>query len=186
MDDPRSEASEDLRDINAALAGDENAYARLVRRYQPLVFRQMFRFTRERMVLDELVQEVFVEAYFSLKSYRAKAPFLHWLRRIATRVGYRHWKRTARQRRVDDAAREAAPAPSARLEEPSDAAALVFGYLERLAPPDRLVLTLLYLDECDNDEIAVRMGWSRTLVRVRAHRARNRLKKMLEDEGFTL
>jgi RNA polymerase sigma-70 factor (ECF subfamily) len=179
-------AAEDAADIRAALSGDDEAYRRIVRRYQPLVFRQMFRFTRDRVILDELVQDVFVEAYFSLKGYRATAPFLHWLRRIATRVGYRHWKRSARQNRIAAAAREAASTEPGVARDPSDAGALVFEYLKRLSPPDRLVLTLLYLEQCENDEIAERTGWSRTLVRVRAHRARNRLKRILEEEGIEL
>lgn len=186
MTDANQEAgAEDLADVRSALAGDDEAYARIVRRYQPLLFRQMHRFTRDRAVLDELVQEAFVEAWFSLKSYRAKAPFLHWLRRIATRVGYRYWKQLERRRRLDSAAREQAQAAPANPDAaPDDAGEVVFAYLERLPPPDRLVLTLSYLDECSTKEIADRTGWSPTLVRVRAHRARQRLKRILEDEGI--
>lgn len=186
MDDATPSTNEDLDDIRAALGGDEDAYARIVQRYQPVVFRQMWRFTRDRNVLDELVQEVFVEAYFSLKGYRAKAPFLHWLRRIATRTGYRHWKREGRQSAIRESAVAAAAQNHTELNvnRPSDAGEIVYRYLEWLAPADRLVLTLLYLDGCGTDEIAERTGWSRTLVRVRAHRARNRLRRILEDEGI--
>ena len=187
MDEPDTVSAEDASDIEAARKGDEEAFARVVRRYQPLVYRQMFRFTRDRVVLDELVHEAFVEAYFSLKGFRGTAPFLHWLRRIATRVGYRHWKRADRQRRIQDAAHNRAyialpQGPHA----PSDDGDVVFAYLQQLAPPDRLVLTLMYLEECDNDEIAERTGWRPTLGRVRAHRDRKRLKRILEDGGIEL
>lgn len=175
----------DAEDIQAALRGDDEAYARLVRRYQPAIFRQMWRFTRDRVILDELVQEVFVEAFYSLKGFKRKAPFEHWLRRIATRVGYRHWKRKARDQRVAEAAAEDAAVQPALTKPatPSDAGEQVHLYLSQLAPADRLVLAMHYLEECDAGEIAERTGWSRTLVRVRAHRARNRLRKMLEDAG---
>ena len=53
----------DQRDIAASLKGDGEAYARLVRQYQDRVAAQMWRFTRDPVVLEELVQEVFVEAY---------------------------------------------------------------------------------------------------------------------------
>jgi DNA-directed RNA polymerase specialized sigma24 family protein len=53
----------DQRDIAASLNGDGEAYARLVRHYQDQVAAQMWRFTRHPAVLEELVQEVFVEAY---------------------------------------------------------------------------------------------------------------------------
>ena len=58
----------------------------------------MWRFTRDRVQWEELVHDVFVEAYLSLRSYRGEAPLLHWLRKIATRVGYRWWKHRNRQK----------------------------------------------------------------------------------------
>ena len=88
----------DRRDIRSTLDGNEDAYACLVERYEAQVFAQMWRFTRDRLVLEELVQDVFVEAYLSLARFRGEAPFLHWLRRIATRVGYRFWKHERRDR----------------------------------------------------------------------------------------
>ncbi len=57
----------------------------------------MTRFTRDERMLEELVHDVFVEAYFSLDGYRGDAPFEHWLQRIATRVGYRYWTRRGRE-----------------------------------------------------------------------------------------
>jgi DNA-directed RNA polymerase specialized sigma24 family protein len=50
------------------------------------------------VILDQLVQDVFVEAYMSLKGFRGRAPFLHWLRRVATRVGFRYWKSRTRKK----------------------------------------------------------------------------------------
>jgi DNA-directed RNA polymerase specialized sigma24 family protein len=44
-------------------------------------------------------------------------------------------------------------------------------------------LTLFYFDECDMNEIASRTGWNRTLVKVRLHRARKRLKALLNEAG---
>lgn len=171
----------DQADIAASLAGDECAYARLMGRYQPLVARQMLRFSRDRGVVDELVQEVFVQAYLSLGKFRSTAPFEHWLRRIATHTGYTYWKRQARERTRSEALAQLPP-PSA-IATPSDAAAYVQGLLGTLSPPDRLVLTLMYLEECDTAEIALRTGWSRTLVKVRAFRARKKLRQRLEDAG---
>jgi hypothetical protein len=90
--------SREREDIAASLKGDGEAYRRLVVQYQGLIAGQMQRFSRDPVVLEELVQEVFVEAYLSLKSFRGSAPFLHRLRTLATRTGYRHWKRPARRR----------------------------------------------------------------------------------------
>ena len=53
--------------------------------------------------------------------------------------------------------------------------------LSQLAPRDRLVLTLMYLEEQSVDEIAEATGWSRSMVKVQAWRARKRLKRLLES-----
>jgi RNA polymerase sigma-70 factor (ECF subfamily) len=176
-------AAEDQHDIAATLGGDGSAYARLVKRYEQRIAAQMWRFTRNPGTLDELVQETFVEAFTSLRNYRGDAPFLHWLRRIATRVGYRHWK--GRRRDLDRAERLNAigPAPEPATSGPSDAAEYLFRLFETLPVQDRLVLTLMYFEECDTREIADRMGWTRSLVKVRAHRARNKLRVLLEEAG---
>ena len=136
--------------------------------------------------MAELVQDVFVEAYLSLGSFRGKAPFLHWLRRIATRVGYRHWKRRKREReRFADASRQHLGALVVCEDPtPAEAAEHVHKLLEQLPAKDRLVLSLQYFEECDTSEIAERTGWSRTLVKVRAHRARRKLRNLLEEAGI--
>ena len=176
----------DPRDIAASLNGDSEAYGQLVQRYQNQVAAQMWRFTRDPVVLEELVQDVFVEAYFSLKSFRGQAPFLHWLRRIATRVGYRYWKSKARRRHREEPLTETILKLTMAPKGPTsfEAAEAVYGLLAKLAPPDRLVLTLFYFEECDTDEIAVRTGWNRTLVKVRLHRARKKLKALLNESSI--
>ena len=52
--------------------------------------------------------------------------------------------------------------------------------LDRLEPDDRLVLTLLEAEECSTAEIAQLTGWSIAKVKVRAHRARKRLRRVLQ------
>jgi len=176
----------DRNDIAASLQGDGAAYARLVRRHEAAVTRQMAHYTRNPAELRELVQEVFVEAYRALPGYRPQAPFAHWLSRISSRAGYRHWKtlRRERERTVPlEEWHERTLAAPVENRTPSEAAELLYRLLERLPAKDRLVLTLMYFEECDVRAIAERMGWSQTLVKVRAFRARRRLKSMLEESG---
>jgi RNA polymerase sigma-70 factor (ECF subfamily) len=174
----------DLEDIRRCLRGDGEAYRRLVQRHQAQVAAILWRFSRDAETHEELVQDVFVEAYVSLSGYRAHAPFSHWLSRIATRVGFRFWKRQARK----------SAHPTVPLEEwdqlppelpdalsPSEAADLVHRLLAQLPPRDRLVLTLRYLDGHDVDATARLTGWSRTLVKVQTWRARNKLKRLFEQ-----
>lgn len=177
---------DDAHDIRGSLDGDEHAYARLVQRYEALVGKQMWRYSRDPRVAEELVQEVFVEAYVSLKGFRGRAPFEHWLRRIATRVGYRHWRRSARRREREQSleAMTVPPIPKVANTSPSEAGEYLHTLLQHLPPRDRLVLTLQYFEECSTEEIADRTGWSRSLVKVQAFRARKKLKTMLEEAGY--
>ena len=181
-----SEDNSDAQDITDALNGEEAAYARLLRRYEKEIARQMWRFTRDAETLESLVHDVFVEAYLSLPKFRAQAPFLHWLRRIATRVGYRHWKQNARWNRHEDTryVAEIKNGLVADNPEPSEAAEYVFYLLENLPIEDRLVLTLRYFEQCDTREIADRTSWSVAKVKIRAWRARKKLAAMLQDAGY--
>jgi RNA polymerase sigma-70 factor (ECF subfamily) len=171
----------DRRDIAASLGGDEAAFARLIRRHEPAVAALAWRFTRDLAEREELVQDVFVEAYFGLDGFRGDAPLEHWLRRIATRVGYRFWKRRSQRGREAPLADLDPPAPPGETD-PAAAGAAVQALLSRLPPPERLVLTLMYFDDCSVQEIAGRMGWSRAMVKMRAHRARRRLKAIAQRE----
>ena len=188
MDQAEPDVQADWADIRASLDGDGQAFGRLVQRYQQPIAAYLWRFTRQRQVWEELIQDVFVEAFLSLRGYRADAPLLHWLKRIATRVGYRHWRnRQAKRREMPISEAEAVtdadqPDATSRCE----ASELVHALLSRLSPRDRLVMTLVYLEECSTREIAQLTGWSESLVKVQTHRARKRLKKLCDREGIDL
>jgi RNA polymerase sigma-70 factor (ECF subfamily) len=163
------------------LGGDGDAYARLVQRHQQEVADYMWRFTRSRGEWEELVHDVFVEAYLSLRGYKARSPWSHWLKRIATRVGYRYWKIRRRQRERAVPLSESTAATLAARDNSKaaqDAGRLVHELLMQLSPRDRLVMTLKYLEGYTMTEIADLTGWSETMVKVQAHRARKRLQKI--------
>jgi len=182
---PKAVNDQDVGDIQDSLNNDDEAYARIVRRYQNQIASYMFRFSRQQEECEELVQEVFVEAYFSLHSFKKKSPFFHWLRRIATRVGYRFWKSRARDR-----ARSAiTPQEWGQLQAAADqrlaaqeAGELLHKFLMQLPPRDRLVLTLMYIEEQSVEKIASLVGWSQNMVKVQLHRARGKLKKLLDHQ----
>jgi RNA polymerase sigma-70 factor (ECF subfamily) len=176
----------ELEDVRQSRQGDSDAYRRLIERHQEHVSGILWRFSRDRLVHEELVQDVFVEAYMSLRGYRGKAPFEHWLSRIATRVGYRYWKQTARRRETENFTLEEwdrVPDGSAEQMDPSEAASLVHRLLAQLRPRDRLVLTLRYLEGCDVAETARRTGWTRGMVKVQTLRAKKRLEKLIAKAG---
>lgn len=182
------DAQADENDIRASLDGDGEAFGRLVQRYQQPIAAYLWRFTRQRQTWEELIQDVFVEAFLSLRGYRGDAPLLHWLKRIATRTGYRHW-RTRQSKRRELPICEAEAVTDADQENASsrcEAGELVHSLLSRLPARDRLVMTLVYLEECGTGEIAALTGWSVALVKVRTHRARKRLRRLCDQEGIEL
>ena len=137
------------------------------------------------------MQDVFVEAYLGLGTYRRKAPFQHWLARIATRVGYRYWKEKARRRKAEPSTLSNGTGPprmtaSAVHLSLNDAATLLYNLFEQLPPRDRLVLTLRYLDQCDVAETAQRTGWTKTMVKVQTLRAKKRLQNLVKQGGTEL
>jgi len=179
------DASAEALDVERAREGDGEAMARLIGRHQAAVARQMWRFTREPAEHRELVQDVFVSACFGIKRYRGDGPFLHWLRKIAVRTGYAFWKRAARRRRETILDPETLEQLTADPDDASasEAAELVHHALSRLSPRDRVVLTLLYLEERSVAEIAGLLGWSASMVKVQAWRARKKMKRLLEGGG---
>ncbi|MBI5252461.1 MAG: RNA polymerase sigma factor [Desulfomonile tiedjei] len=179
--------SSDMEEIRLSLDGDGAAYERLVGRYEKVISARMWRFTRDTFKHRELVQDVFVEAYLSLKTFRGKAPFEHWLSRIATTVGYRHWRTKIKERSnrtVPIEEWDQATWEEPESMEPEKAAEILHSLLERLPPRDRLVLMLRHVENRSIEETAELTGWSRTMVKVQAWRARNKLKKLFEAAGL--
>ena len=169
---------------SAVLRGDGDAFARIINRHQAKIADQMRRFSRDPLVIEELVHEVFVEAYTSLKSFRSDAPLVHWLRKIAVRVGYRYWKHQSRHAgqsvslsSIEERLSQFSIGEQASME----ASETLGGLLELLSPSDRLVLTLIYWDGCSVAEAAELSGWTKANVKIRAHRARKRLGKLIEE-----
>ncbi len=180
---------EDIEDIGAGLNGDEHAYARLVRRHQPRVATRMWKFSRDAADHEDLVQEVFVQAFLGLKNYRGDAPFEHWLARIATRVGYRFWKINARDRTIQSVPIEDLEhllSSDSRDVDAQQAGATLHQLMDMLPPRDRLVLVLRYVEERSVEETAGLTGWTQTMVKVQSWRARKKLRKLLEDAGMEL
>jgi len=168
----------DWADIQASRDGDEQAYARLVQQHQTMVATYMWHFTRNRADWEELVQDVFVEAYLSLPTYKRRAPFPHWLKRIATRVGYRYWRQRRPLTSVPDGPTECQISVEDATRSAVEAAELVHFLLGKLSPPSRLIMTLHYLEQQPVAEIARLTKWSPSRVKVTMFRARRHLKKI--------
>ncbi len=175
----------DWDDIQACLNGNNEAYRSLVQRHEAQITKLMWRFTRNRSECEKLVEDVFVEAYFSLKNYKGNAPFIHWLKKIGTRTGYKFWKKQKKENlflplQDFDQLKEC----SDESVDPSIAAEILHSLLEQLTISDRMVLTLMYFENCSTEEIAKRIGSTRAAVKMRAMRARKKIKEIAEQNNL--
>ena len=176
----------DVARVAAALAGDESSYLAIVEEHQPMVARLMWRFTRDPLKLEELVHDTFVQTYLSLPKYRGTGPLGGWIRTIAVRAGYGHWREKAKDKDREVLNEQVALEPwnpqahDVPEVSPEEAHRELYDALAQLSPRDRLVLTLLYWENCSTEEAARLSGWSGSMVRVQAFRARKKLKKLLE------
>ena len=161
--------------VAAGRGGDHAAFAELVRRHQHRVFRLAGRFFRHREDVEDVAQETFLVAWRRLGTYAARAPFEHWISRVCLRLCYA--RLSANRRREEPLGDQEMAAPAHDL----SAAVDIERLLAQLPPSDRFVLLLLDGEGWSVKEIAVRLGWSVANVKVRAFRARRRLRRLLED-----
>jgi len=185
--DDTTVAQMDDQDIRDSLAGNGDAFETLVKRHQGKVSARMWRFTHAEHDHEALVQEVFVQAYLSLATYREDAPFEHWLARISTIVGYKYWRQLSRDRSrpmipLEDIKNLALQDPEGIG--PEKASAMLHALMQRLAPRDRLVLMLRYVEDRSVRQTAKLTGWTQAMVKVQAWRARKKLKRLVREAGL--
>jgi RNA polymerase sigma-70 factor (ECF subfamily) len=174
-------------------SGDEQAFEELFNRHRRRVSLIASRFFRQHEQIEEVVQESFTKAYFALGDFSnaQEASFAAWLARIAFNSCYDELRR--QKRRPESSLSNISEEESAwikdrlRAEGAGDdvlAAAiardLAGKLLSRLSPEDRLVLVMLDVEGLSVSEIAKINHWSSSKVKVRAHRARVSLRRVLE------
>jgi RNA polymerase sigma-70 factor (ECF subfamily) len=186
-------ATADAGLVAQSRAGNEQAFEELFERHRRRVALIAARFFRSRQQIEDVVQESFTKAYFALGEFsnRQDASFASWLARIAFNVCYDELRRMKRRPEgalsevtEEEAARVRgrlrAEAPTGDAESDAVSRDLAAKLLARLSPDDRLVLVLLDVEGLSVSEIAGLMSWSGSKVKVRAHRARAHLRRVLK------
>jgi RNA polymerase sigma factor (sigma-70 family) len=176
----------DIELITKTMAGDQSAYADLVKRHQRFVFTLALRFTKNREDAEEVAQDCFIKAFRSLDSFKRESKFSTWLYTIV----YTTAMTSLRKKRVDTASIDD-EATHIQLENTSS------GYdvnnaenrsrsfylnqaIEQLSADDATIITLFYKGEQSLEEIAQTLGIETNSVKVKLFRARQRLKEKLE------
>ena len=175
--------------IAAVLQGNTASFEPLVAKYQSRIFAMARRYARREDEVEDIVQEVFLKAFQKLATFRGEAPFEHWLMKLSVRTCYDFLR--SHQRNRENLFSEVheedtnwferfASEPGLDHEHADAAKALVNKVLELLSPAARMVITLLEIEERSIKEISALTGWSIALVKVRAFRARNEMRKQLK------
>ena len=170
--------------------GDESAARWLTEHLWPLLAHIALRHLPRGAAVEDLVQESLARAFTRIDQWNPARPFEPWVCTIATHLcldALRHRKRRPEWSWSDlnDAEKSACRAAhSDSAVDPavtSGGSALLGKLLDTLSPVDRVIITLLHLEQMEVLEISKLTGVSRVMVRVRAHRARHKLKKALEQ-----
>jgi RNA polymerase sigma-70 factor (ECF subfamily) len=176
--------------VEAALRHDDEAARELVRQLYPLVARLVRAHRPRRAAEEDLSQMIFIKVFQKLSQFSGKVPLEHWVSRIAVNTclnqiaseKVRPELRQADLSEEEQAVVENLAATSEELAPDKRFASrqLVEQLLAALKPAERLVIDLLYLQGRSVAEIKKITGWSESLVKVRAFRARQKMKEQLK------
>ncbi len=175
--------------VKQALAGEEEAFSALVRKYQDYAYGVAVGMLSDFELARDVVQESFLSAYRDLRKLRDPSRFGGWLRGIVRNMSRRAIRELARVRELAEEMRrtqgpfDPAPSPDKASEE-AERRGIVRRALERLNDSQRETVGLYYVDGLSYDEIAGFLGVTETAVQGRLQRARARLRKdlkMVED-----
>jgi len=175
----------DIDLIEQALAGNQSAYADLVRRHQRFVFTLALRFAKNREDAEEIAQDCFVKAYKSLSQFQRQSKFSTWLYTIV----YTTAMSTLRKKRVETSSIDEHD-NIMQIEDHSNGfdnnaenrsrSFYLNQAIAQLLPDDATVITLFYQGEQSIEEIGQTMGIETNTVKVKLFRARQRLKEKLQ------
>ncbi len=172
--------------ISRVLGGDQQLYAELVKRYQNFVFTIALRYTPVREDAEEIAQDTFVKAYKSLKDFRGDSKFSTWLYAIvnSTSITFLRKKRiethSLDNENVFESADSQASDTRANQVEQKSKVAMISKAINLLSPDDAKLITLFYKAEQSLEEIAQILDMETNTVKVKLHRARQRLKDKME------
>ena len=187
---PKTDVRTDEELVGIVVGGEVDCFEELINRYQSRVFGMARKYFRNESDVEDVVQTIFTKTFQKLDSYKGTAPFEHWFMRISVNSFYDALRRkrnrpehTISDTLFDDESWQdrlgKIPEASDR-EEQEQARELVHTVLDQVSDRARIVLTLQELEGRTIKEIAEITGWSESLVKVQAFRARKEMRAAVE------
>jgi RNA polymerase sigma factor (sigma-70 family) len=183
----------DLELVNSSLAGEDAAFAEIVRRFSPRVFRFAGRFFRQPAQVEEIAQDVFLKAFTQLRKFEGRGSLEGWLTRITVNTclnALRHGKYNTEQTFAELTDDEGSWLEEKLIEASSDkqlsaedrlvTTDLVDRMLAILPPDVRLVLVMIDGEGYSIKDAAAATGWSESKVKVTVFRYRRKLRERME------
>ena len=175
--------------VAAARQQDEAAARELVRRLYTLVLKLVRSHRPRRTAEEDLCQMIFIKIFQKLSQFSGKVPLEHWVSRVAinTCINQIQAEKVRPELRHADLSEEelavvqnlATTAGELGPDRSLAARDLVERLLTALKPAERLVIDLLYLQQRSVREVQALTGWGASLIKVRAFRARQKMKQQL-------
>ncbi|MGE5499734.1 MAG: RNA polymerase sigma factor [Syntrophothermus sp.] len=182
---------EDTEIVGKLKCGDNEAFRHILEKYQRLVLNCSYKFVRNREAAEDITQEVFLEVFRSIESFRADSKLSTWIYRIAVTKSLNHLKAQKRKKRFaiivrlfgDDEMENKIPSPEELnpqkdLENKERARILTLA-LDKLPENQRIAFTLSKYKELSYEEIALILNTSLSAVESLIFRAKKNLKKIL-------
>ena len=172
--------------ITRVLRGEQALYSDLVKRHQSFVFTIALRYTPNREDAEEIAQDVFVKAYRSLADFRGESKFSTWLYTIVTTTCITFLRRkkldvhSLDNEKVFEVADSQNSSFRANQVEQKSKVQMINEAIKLLSVDDARIITLFYQGEQSLEEIGRIIGVEPNTVKVKLHRARQRLKEKME------
>lgn len=167
--------------VRAVLQGDAEQYAVLVRRYRDRYARYASRMLGSVDAAEDAVQDALIRAFDQLGQCRDPENFAGWFFLILRNRCFAERRRDRRLDGLEHAGEVAAADASQTLVERSEQVRALERALLQLTPEQREVFVLKHVEELSYDEIAARVGTGVAALKMRMHRAYDRLRELLRE-----
>jgi RNA polymerase sigma-70 factor (ECF subfamily) len=176
-----------LRSVRLAPEGDFRAFEQLIEQYQKRILADCRYLTRDESNSEDLAQEVFVKAFFGIRSFDGRSSFRHWLQKIKVHHCLNHLKKQSNKNLlpIDEESSERYEqlqvAPDIQGELMSEVRSNEVGeILNRMPSTLRIPLVMCDMDELSYEEIASCLGIGLSAVKMRIKRAREYFRRVYD------